>query len=452
MFSTRFTRFASASYFWVLPWILFSGDAFAQTRQQKVMQDKLKFEKNRTWFYNDLEKGFESARQRNQPLLVVLRCIPCEECVKLDDDLIEANPALQKTLKSFVCVRVIATNGLDLSKFQFDTDQSFAAFVFNADGTLYCRYGTRSDRVRWEDDVSVEGLGKCLDGALALHRDYPSNKTMLLGKQADKPPYPFPEEIPLLKNRFTSKLDYEGDTVKSCIHCHMIGESIKANIRNEHGKIPESTLFSFPHPKTIGLILDPAQCASVKEIVPDSQADKCGLQVGDRISLLSGQSILSIADMQWVLHHVSADGGDIDVSFYRGDQLLTRKLTLEQGWKTKEDIAWRASTWSLRQMGLGGLSLKPATEEQRAELEIGKERMALSVQHVGAYAPHDRAKKAGFQKGDVIIEYDGRNNLLRETDLLEYAVNEVDVGRVVPVRIRRGTEEKIFELSTAKKQ
>lgn len=77
-------------------------------------------------------------------MLVVLRCIPCEECVKLDDDLLEENAELKQLLKSLVKVLVVGTNGLDLILFQFDTDRSFAAFIFNADRTLYGRFGTRS--------------------------------------------------------------------------------------------------------------------------------------------------------------------------------------------------------------------------------------------------------------------------------------------------------------------
>lgn len=86
------------------------------------MGDKLKFETDRTWFYNNLEQGFEEAKRLKQPMLVVLRCIPCEECVKLDDDLLEENAELKQLLKSFVKVRVVGTNGLNLSLFQFDTD------------------------------------------------------------------------------------------------------------------------------------------------------------------------------------------------------------------------------------------------------------------------------------------------------------------------------------------
>jgi len=450
MLSNRIDSFSFCFISSLLALWIPSNSLIAQTRQQKVLSDKLKFEANGAWHYNDLDAGFETALRLNQPVLVVLRCIPCEECVKLDDDLIEENPKLRKLLKSFVRVRVVGANGLDLAKFQFDTDQSFAAFVFNADGTLYGRFGTRSDQTRWEEDVSVEGLGKMLEAALELHRDYPSNKSILKGKQADKPLFPSPEKIPSLASRFTSKLDYEGDTVKSCIHCHMIGEGLRANIRAEKGTIPETDLFSYPHPKTVGLVLDPTHCATIKGIVSGSDAEKNGFQIGDRIQLLAGQAILSIADVQWVLHHVPVEGGSVEAVIQRGDQTVLKMLTVPANWRSKEDIAWRASSWSLRQMGLGGMAVKPLTDDERRELSIGDGQMALSVQHVGAHAPHDRAKKAGVQKGDIVIEYDGRTDLLRETDLLAYSMNKIAAGQSVQMRIRRGVEQKTVEIATAK--
>ena len=64
--------------------------------------------------------------------MVVLRCISCEECVKLDDDLVEQDEVISPLLDRFVCAGVVSTNGLDLSVFQFDTDQSFAVFFLNA--------------------------------------------------------------------------------------------------------------------------------------------------------------------------------------------------------------------------------------------------------------------------------------------------------------------------------
>ena len=450
MFNTHFELTALLRLSLFLCLSMSHADLMAQTRQQKVLSDMLKFEANGLWYYNDLEKGFEIAQRQDQPVLVVLRCIPCEECVKLDDDLIEVNPTLQKLLKSFVRVRIVGTNGLDLSLFQFDTDQSFAVFIFNADGTLYGRYGTRSDRIEWKEDVSVEGLGKALEAALELHRNYASIKTSLAGKQADRPLFASPEKIPTLATRYTDKLDYEGDTVKSCIHCHMIGEGIKANIRREQGKIPEDLLFSYPHPKTVGIILDPMTCATIKDVLKGSPGDECRFQIGDRIMSMAGQPILSMADVQWVLHHVPADGGRVNAVVERNNLPIELTLDLPMGWRSREDISWRASTWNLRRMGLGGMLLKPCSPEERKDLGVLEGQMALMVQHVGAFVPHDRAKEAGIQKGDVLVEYDGRKDLLRETDLLAHSINKVEVGRAVKVRIRRGSDERTMEIATSK--
>ena len=136
----------------------------------------------------------------------------------------------------------------------------------------------------------------------------------------------------------------------------------------------------------------------------------------------------------------------------RGENQIDLSFALPQGWRAMEDISWRASSWSFRQMGLGGMLLKSASVDERKALGIKDGNMALVVEHVGAYAPHDRAKKAGVQKGDVLIEYDGRRDFLRESDLLAYSVNQVEVGRSVKLRMRRGAEEQAIEIATSKKE
>src|SRR5438046_2777532 len=101
-----------------------AGLARAQTREEQVLADRKKFESGSFWIYNDLPRGFAEAKKTGKPLLVVLRCIPCEECVKLDDHLVNEDKRVRPLLDKYVCVRVVATNGLDLSLFQFDYDQS----------------------------------------------------------------------------------------------------------------------------------------------------------------------------------------------------------------------------------------------------------------------------------------------------------------------------------------
>ncbi|MCA9171474.1 MAG: thioredoxin family protein, partial [Planctomycetales bacterium] len=156
-----------------------------KTREQKVREDKVRVEAEGFWIYNDIPRAFEQAKQTGKPMLVVLRCLPCEECVKLDDELVDTDPKIRPLLEKFVCVRQVSTNGLDLSLFQFDTDQSFAVFMLNADRTIYGRFGTRSHRTEWIGDVSLEGMAKALEGALALHANYEQIKPTLAGKQGD---------------------------------------------------------------------------------------------------------------------------------------------------------------------------------------------------------------------------------------------------------------------------
>src|SRR5262245_36615088 len=93
--------------------------AGAQTREEKVRADRKKVEAAGFWIYNDLPRGFDLAKKTGKPLLVVLRCIPCTECVKLDDNLVDQDRRLRPLLEKFVRVRVVSTNGLDLSLFQF---------------------------------------------------------------------------------------------------------------------------------------------------------------------------------------------------------------------------------------------------------------------------------------------------------------------------------------------
>ena len=197
----------------------------ANEREEKVRADKEKVQRDGFWMYNDIPGAFEKAQQTGKPIVVVLRCLPCEECVKLDDELVDTDPVIRPLLEQFICVRQVATNGLDLSLFQYDTDQSFAVFFLGPDKTIYGRFGTRSHRTDWIGDVSLQGLAKALQGALDLHKNRRQLRDVLAAKRGQPQEVASPEKYPSLKDRFTDSLDYEGDVVKSCIHCHQIGDA-----------------------------------------------------------------------------------------------------------------------------------------------------------------------------------------------------------------------------------
>lgn len=417
-----------------------------QTREEKVRQDRAKVEAEGLWIYNDLQRGIATARQSGKPLLVVLRCIPCEECVKLDDELIHQNPKVRPLLEQFVCVRLISTNGLDLSLFQFDYDQSFAAFLLHADGTVYGRFGTRSHRTYWSDDVSVEGLVQALQGALEMHAEHPRHKVALAAKRGSTPEVPTPEQFPSLKGKYEATFRLEAKGIAGCIHCHQIGEAQREYYWQRREAIPEKTLFPYPHPKTIGLILDPRERATVVRVESGSPAAQAGLRSGDVIVRLEGQPLLSMADVQWVLHNTPGKEATLRAEVLRNSERHEITLSLPAGWRRKEDISWRTTTWALRRMALGGLVLEGLTPEQRNRLGLQGESMALHVKHVGEYGAHALAGSLGFRKGDVLVSFDGRTDLARETDVLAHALTARRIGDKVPVTVLRNGQRLQFTL------
>lgn len=419
--------------------------AEGQTREQKVLADRKKFEGDALWIYNDLSRGFAEAKKTGKPMLVVLRCLPCEECVKLDDDLVNEDKRVRPLLEKYVCVRVVATNGLDLELFQFDYDQSFAAFLLNGDGAIYGRFGTRSHRTAWSDDVSIEGLAAALQGGLELHAQYPRNREELAAKRGSPLEAASPELLPGLKGKYGPKLNYESKVVQSCIHCHQIGDARRDLARSRKEPFPEQMLFPFPHPKSIGLILDPRERATVLDVEKGSPAANAGFQKGDRIQKLQGQSLLSIADVQWVLHQAAPEGATLKAEVQREAGVKDIALVLPKGWRQRDDISWRASSWGLRRMATGGMLLESVSTEERGKSGLPKTGMALRARHVGQYGPHAAAQNAGFRKGDTLVQFDGRTDLARESDLIAHALFTRRPGERVDVTILR--EGKMLRLT-----
>lgn len=418
---------------------ILTGVAFGEekTREQKVREDKDRVSRDGFWIYNDLPAAFEKARETGKPLLVALRCIPCEECVKLDDHLVDTDPVIRPLLEKFVCVRVVSTNGLDLSLFQYDTDQSFAMFMLNADRTIYGRFGTRSHRTEWLGDVSLKGLGKALQGALDLHAKYPANRDSLAGKTGAPLEFGSPEKYPALSDRFTDRLNYQGEVVKSCIHCHQIGDARRDYYRSKGQAIPEKLLYPFPHPRSQGLICDPQEMATLLDVTPDSVAARSGFQKGDRILSLNQQPLLSMADLQWVLNEADPDGAKLPAVVDRKGKTIELVLSLPRGWRASDDIDWRASSWGLRRMVTGGLKLAPVDDATRQRLKLSGDQMALKVEHVGQYGKHAVAKKSGFQKDDIIVSFDGQDDLTTSSKLLAYGATATRPGQRIAVTVLR---------------
>lgn len=437
LLSTGFASFASVD------------EAVAkEDRETIVRNDRERVLATGYWIYNDLDAAYEQARQTGKPILVVLRCLPCEECVKLDDDLVESDPELKRLLDQYIRVRVVGTNGLDLNVFQYDTDQSFAVFMLNADKTVYGRFGTRSHRTEWLGDVSLEGMAAALRESLKLHKAYPANRESLAGKTGAPLEFASPEKYPTLTDR-PDHLDYSGQVTKSCIHCHQIGEARRDYYWQKGQSIPEEVLHPYPHPKSIGLVLDARFPARVKSVAKDSAAAKAGFQVGDDLLSIQSQPLVSMADVQWALNQIPARGAEVQVQTKRGDQTQTITLSLPEGWRRWDDPSWRVSSWMMRRIAGGGMRLLPLDESERQKLDL-RSPMALRVANVGKYGLHATAHKAGVRVDDILIEFDGQSDLIREADVFDHVNEKFRPGDRVQMKFLRNGRERTVEIPIQK--
>lgn len=361
------------------------------------------------WIYDDWPRALAEARQSGKPLWVVVRCVPCPPGRTLDQAVAQPDPDLAALQKQFVCVRLIQANALDLTLFQYDYDMSWSALFMNADGTIYGRYGSRSASGPQSDSLlSLAALRKAAERALALHAAYPAIRASLQGKVGPPGPYRTPRDIPGLQDKPPQA---QAQTHNSCIHCHMVKEyALRA--KWQAGKLTEDDLYVYPLPEQVGLRLDLEDGLTVRGVATGSLAETAGVKVGDRLESLGGQPLISLADVQWVLHH-APHRGTLPVEVSRDGRRVALTLALDGPWK-KSDIAWRVSSWyALRQ----GRKTQPLTAAQRAEQGLPPSGMALEVKGLfGKGEP--KLKGAGLKVGDVIVAMDGQSPEMSESDFL----------------------------------
>ncbi len=413
-------------------------------RNTMVRDDRARILGDGFWIYNDVEKGLTQAQSTGKPLLVIFRCIPCEACAQLDEQVVENNPAVRKALSRFVCVRQVYTNGIDLSRFQFDYDQSWAAFFMNGDGTIYGRYGTRSHQTESDEDVSLDGFLATMTEVLDLHSKFSVVKDSLAAKTGEKVAVSVPEEFPSLKERYSENLNFDGEVAKSCIHCHQIGDAWHDWYRSAGKPIPTDVLYPYPHPKILGLIMDPRSAVRVAQVTPDSWAAAAGIQAGDSIREMAGQPLVSMADMQWVLHKAD-DTAEIPVVVERQGERLNLKLNLPADWRETGDIGWRVSSWPMRGMVLGGLRLRELTPEEAAE--SGRSTgIGLYVQGVGQFGKHAAAKRAGFKADDMVLSIDGQSEPMTEGQVLVHLMRTKKPGDMIDIEVLRDGKQRTIQL------
>ena len=368
----------------------------------------------------------------------------------MDGQLARRDPLFADLLDKFVCVRLVQCYGLDRKLFQFDSNLTMAIFFMNADGKLYGRFGTRASHDDGEY-VDPKGLRASMVGALGLHsavRSGLSNpRTLLADKQRLDSPWDRFEHLPAMKDRVAP---VSRDKHK-CYHCHWIQGGEILSRRSEGLPVEDRHLWSYPLLDTLGASLDPATKATVARVDPDSPAAEAGLQPGDEITAMEGQPILSIADVQWVLHHAK-DGTTISLTAHRPTAPTPRRLevSLPSGWRRKGDISWRAIKWMLRDEVLG-FQMEPLGERQKRKHRLPTDRPAYVVSRLmpAWYKEANHApEKAGLRKGDIVVAINGSPPPDSMSRLLAWIAQETRPGDRTELRVIRDGKRKtiVFRL------
>jgi len=413
--------------------ILFLTVSFSLTAAPPPLLERLKDDNARgqsQWIYNNLPAAIAEARRTGKPIFVTFRCVPCDACKAFDAEVAKGSNIIRDlAAKHFISLRQVEMKGVDLSQFQFDYDLNWAAMFINADGVVYGRYGTQS-AAGPDAYNSIGSLEKAMRRVLALHANYPRNKRELFFKRGIPKPYKTALEMPGLEN----KNKYRQATQRNnCIHCHNIHDAENLQL-SRLGKLSKDKLWRYPLPENIGLTIDPKDGARIARVLPNSPAARTGLRPGGSITHVNGQPIVSIADIQWVLHNLPNTPAQVNVRLAGASRDITLQTTA--GWK-QTDISWRGSMWGLPPRVRVYTPEVKGAELKRLNLPAGHG--AMKVKWINTGSPEGRATaRAGLREGDYIIAVNGRHINHTNRSFNYFVKMNYKPGDTLPVTILRG--------------
>lgn len=318
---------------------------------------------------------------------------------------------------------------VDLAQFQFDYDLTWAAMFLNADGTVYGRFGTRSIEGAMAH-ISVAALKNAMARALDLHAGYPANRAQFADKRGPEPKWRRALDIPALKGRFGERSE-EQTQRKGCIHCHHVHDGWNQTAQNA-GTFDTDSMWKYPLPNNVGMAMDVDSGNIVASVAEGSFAATAGILAGDVVASMSGQPIISQADMQWVLHHAPPEC-EIEVEVIRNGARSTKTLSVSGEWK-RSNIVWRASFPSIApHLWVRAPEL---SVEEKAALGLPEDALALKVTTIWAGA----ARRAGLMIDDVIVDAGGHTAAMGDGEFKIWLKLNYKDGDSLPTTVLRDGE------------
>ena len=174
---------------------------------------------------------------------------------------------------------------------------------------------------------------------------------------------------------------------------------------------------------TLGVQLErDAEGAKIYEVLPGSPAAKAGLKDGDVVIEIGGEEVESSAGVAEALGGQSP-GDEISIKIRRGDEELTKKVTLGRFGDRAPD---------------GQLNREEKSSRGRPSLGVQLERDAQGAK-VFEVVPDSAAAEAGLESGDWVIEIEGEP-IANAAEMAENIAGR-SPGDEISLKVRRGDRE-----------
>lgn len=323
--------------------------------------------------------------------------------------------------KKFVRLRIVNIADLDVGKFDFDFDTTFAIMVLNKDGQVISRYGGR-DAKSAESFITVPSMTKALVRSLDLHQKSKDNSLKL------------PKT---LKSRQAQSYPFISNLAARCVHCHDVASAQAFETFKSPTFDLMKDIWLHPEPISLGLDLDPDDGATLRKAV--GVAKTSGLASGDRILAVNGVPVSTFTDIQYQLHRLSTDTKSIKI---RVKDKKTITLPLNDYWK-HSDITWRRL--GIRLSPSAGFGGTPLSAEEKTALKLPADGFATTVRFLNFPKPD----KTPLKDGDIVFSV----NKVEQSKLTQHAALHITLthklNEVVQLGVIRKGERLIIPLTVS---